>query len=125
MENMTENNISKLVKRFPSILPENIYIECDDGWYDIIYNLCRAIQHEVNNSGCPQVEARQIKEKFASLRFYYSGGNEVVDAIVNKYEKMSHDVCEISGDKGVLTVKNGWYKTLSTKMAKELGFATR
>jgi hypothetical protein len=122
---MTDEKVDKLIKRFPDIFPEIFNIECDDGWYDLIFNLCRDVQHEVNNSGCSQVEARQIKEKFASLRFYYSGGNEVVDAIVNKYEKMSHNVCEISGDKGVLTVKNGWYKTLSTKMAKELGFVTK
>ena len=119
---MTDKNAQKLIQRFPAIFSENFCFECDDGWYDILYNLCRDIQNEVNNSGCPQVEARQIKEKFASLRFYYHGGNEVVDAIVNKYEKMSHNVCEISGDKGVLTEKNGWYKTLSPKMAKEFGF---
>ncbi len=119
---MTDKNTEKLVNRFPSIFKENFYFECDDGWFDIIFNLCKDVQHEINNSGCEQVVAVQVKEKFAGLRFYSSGGNEVTDAIIDKYAKLSSDTCEVTGGKGYLCEKLGWYKTLSTQSATLLGF---
>jgi len=119
---MTEKNTKKLINRFPDIFRNISYIECDDGWFDIIYNLCKDLQHEINNSGCEQVVALQVKEKFAGLRFYASGGNEVTSAIIDKYAKLSMDTCEITGGKGYLCEKYGWYKTLSTQSAILLGF---
>lgn len=119
---MTDKNNKKLCNRFPDIFSENFYFECDDGWFDIIFNLCKDIQHEINNSGCKQVIAAQVKEKFAGLRFYASGGNEVTDAMIEKYCKLSRETCEITGGKGYTCQKNGWYKTLSTQSAILLGF---
>lgn len=119
---MTDKNTEKLVNRFPSIFKENFYFECDDGWFDIIFNLCKDMQHEINNSGCEQVVAAQVKEKFAGLRFYASGGNEVTSAMIDKYEKLSYETCEITGGKGDLCEKHQWYKTLSTQSALLLGF---
>ena len=67
----------KLKSSFP-ILLKNMYgktnetcmawgIQCDDGWYDLIFNLCKELQHwcDVNNV---QLIAEQIKEKFGGLR---------------------------------------------------------
>lgn len=119
---MTDKNNKKLCNRFPDIFSENFYFECDDGWFDIIFNLCKDMQHEINNSGCEQVIAAQVKEKFAGLRFYVSGGNQVTDAMIDKYCKMSRETCEITGGKGYTCQKNGWYKTLSTQSAILLGF---
>ena len=119
---MTDKNTEKLVNRFPSIFKENFYFECDDGWFDIIFDLCRDMQQEVNNSGCEQVVAAQVKEKFAGLRFYSSGGNEVTHAMIEKYSKLSSQTCEVTGGKGSVHEKNGWYKTLSTQSAILLGF---
>ena len=119
---MTDKNTEKLRNRFPSIFKENFYFECDDGWFDIIYNLCKDMQYEINNSGCDQVVAAQVKEKFACLRFYATGGNEVTDAMIEKYCKLSRETCEITGGKGYTCQKNGWYKTLSTQSAILLGF---
>jgi len=119
---MTDKNINKLIKKFPNIFKDLKYIECDDGWFDIIYNLCKDVQQEIDNSGCEQVIAAQVKEKFAGLRFYASGGNEVTDAMIEKYCKLSRETCEITGGKGYTCQKNGWYKTLSTQSAILLGF---
>jgi hypothetical protein len=119
---MTDKNTEKLINRFPNIFKENFYFECDDGWFDIIFNLCKDIQQEINNSGCEQVVAAQVKEKFAGLRFYSSGGNEVTHAMIEKYSKLSSQTCEVTGGKGSVHQKNGWYKTLSTQSAILLGF---
>jgi hypothetical protein len=119
---MTDKNTKKLVERFPNIFGKNFLFECDDGWFDIIFDLCRDMQQEVNNSGCEQVVAAQVKEKFAGLRFYSSGGNEVTHAMIEKYSKLSSQTCEVTGGKGSLYEKNGWYKTLSAQSAILLGF---
>jgi hypothetical protein len=119
---MTEKNTKRLVERFPQIFKEAFYFECDDGWFDIIFELCKDMQQEVNNSGCEQVVAVQVKEKFAGLRFYASGGNEVTNAMIEKYSKLSMEVCELTGGKGYLCKKHGWFKTLSTQSAILLGF---
>lgn len=119
---MTDKNTKKLVERFPNIFGKNFLFECDDGWFDIIFDLCRDMQQEVNNSGCEQVVAAQVKEKFAGLRFYSSGGNEVTHAMIEKYSKLSSQTCEVTGGKGSVYEKNGWYKTLSAQSAILLGF---
>lgn len=68
-----------------------------------------------------QVVAEQIKEKFGTLRFYYSGGDEYVRGIVNFAESMSSVICEITGNPGEIR-RNGWLKTLSYQEAEKLGY---
>lgn len=55
---------------------ENIYqkwgFECDNGWYDLIHELCQKITDRFARDGKePGIEVLQVKEKFGSLRFYY------------------------------------------------------
>lgn len=55
----------------------NIYqawgCECSEGWYPLIRELCQAITDRYTQDGIPvDIVVEQIKEKFASLRFYYS-----------------------------------------------------
>ncbi|RRS01093.1 hypothetical protein EIP75_22130 [Aquabacterium soli] len=40
------------------------------GWYPLVDELCRSIEAELGPQGCEKIEVRQIKEKFAGLRFY-------------------------------------------------------
>lgn len=55
----------------------NIYkkwgIECSSGWYQLIHDLCQEITDRYAVDEAPvDIVIQQIKEKFASLRFYYS-----------------------------------------------------
>lgn len=58
-----------------------------------------------------QVVATQVKEKFGSLRFYYSGGDDLIDGIVRMAESMSDRTCEECGAPGTPS-SNGWIQTL-------------
>lgn len=60
---------------------------------------------------CPQVIAMQVKEKFGTLRFYYSGGDDIVSGIVRMADSMSEVMCEECGAPGV-TRSGGWIRTL-------------
>lgn len=146
-------------------------IECGDGWYYIIDSLCCAMSRmwttsiqidaedavklavEESSIGgyflkipAPQVIATQVKEKFATLRFYYKLDVEpnikellksnkypdlekimdryysYFDGMVHMAESMSARTCELSGQDGEMHVsggnRGGWYKTLNPEIAK-------
>lgn len=128
---------AKLIKKFPKILkakkknmsPFSAYgVECDDGWYDMIFNLCTELQTLCDSNGT-QVIALQIKEKFATLRFYMSIGDGATDAqykatneIIKKYEDMSSKTCEVTGNVGCLYKRGFWVKTLCAESAILLGY---
>ena len=55
----------------------NIYqrwgCECADGWYQLLHDLCQEITDTYSNAGMPiDIIVEQVKEKFATLRFYHS-----------------------------------------------------
>lgn len=45
-------------------------MECCDGWYDIIDELCANLQFNTDNNVHPQVEFVQVKEKYGRLTIY-------------------------------------------------------
>lgn len=70
----------KLVKKFPIIFSQyggNMRdtcmawgMECGDGWYNIIHDLCENVTTLIGDKNI-KVTAAQVKEKFGELRFYY------------------------------------------------------
>lgn len=59
----------------------------------------------------PQVTLDQVKEKFGTLRFYYTGGDDIIDGMVRMAESMSGVTCEECGAPGEQT-SGGWIKTV-------------
>jgi hypothetical protein len=59
----------------------------------------------------PQVTLDQVKEKFGTLRFYYTGGDEYISGMVTMAEAMSGTTCESCGNPGKQT-NGGWIKTI-------------
>ena len=45
-------------------------------------------------------EVIQVKEKYATLRFYFSGGNERIEDLVDLAERASEQTCEDCGKQG-------------------------
>ena len=58
----------------------------------------------------PQVTLDQVKEKFGTLRFYYTGGDDEIRGMVRMAESMSAVTCEKCGLPGTQT-QGGWIKT--------------
>ena len=89
--------------------------ECGDGWFQILNQLMGNIQHHIdwkNRKGevVPQVTLDQVKEKFGTLRFYYTGGDDYISRMVTMAESMSGVTCESCGKPGTQT-SGGWIKT--------------
>jgi len=59
----------------------------------------------------PQVTLDQVKEKFGTLRFYYTGGDDYIRGMVTMAEAMSGVICEECGNPGE-TKGQGWVVTL-------------
>lgn len=57
----------------------------------------------------PQVVATQVKEKFGSLRFYFVGGDDYIDGIVDMATSMSYCTCEVCGAPGT-SESEGWVR---------------
>ena len=58
----------------------------------------------------PQVTLDQVKEKFGTLRFYYTGGDEYIHGMVTLAEAMSGVTCEGCGNIGERR-GGGWVHT--------------
>jgi hypothetical protein len=90
--------------------------ECGDGWFNILNQLMGNIQHHIDwkekqGKPVPQVTLDQVKEKFGTLRFYYTGGDEYIRGMVTMAEAMSGTTCESCGNPGEQT-RGGWIKTI-------------
>jgi hypothetical protein len=82
--------------------------ECEDGWFDLLWNLCEKIEPFAPED----FRVQQIKESFGSLRFYAShyGVQEVYEQI-QVAEAKSEVICEVCGKDGKL--RGGlWLRTL-------------
>lgn len=66
----------------------------------------------------PAIKIDQIKEKFATLRVYVSGGDEQVRGMISFAEYICEKTCEVSGKQGTIHSRNGWLKTLSSEIAQ-------
>lgn len=64
-------------------------------------------QYRTVTESIPQVEATQVKEKFGTLRFYHSGGDNTIDGMVYLAEGMSGVTCEECGAPGQMNT-SGW-----------------
>lgn len=105
--------------------------ECGDGWFELLDDLSRKIEEINLKVASPPwyakawnwvrgktpvaVEAMQVKEKFGTLRFYYSGPasgkyrNAVLD-LVSKAERLSETTCEACGSPaGKLRSSKSWW----------------
>lgn len=97
------------------------YPWCDGGWLDLLERLCARIEAALGPGEHIRIE--QIKEKFASLRCYWSG--EVSPATAARIreavalaEARSACTCERCGDVGRLYRADGVYMTRCSVHAK-------
>jgi len=129
---MNPENTKKLYDKYPKIFAQhNLTIqescmpwgmECGDGWYWLIDNLCDCIQGYIDSNKhlkLQQLEATQVKEKFGTLSFYTSNADEMMRGMVWLTEHMSADTCEGCGSTKDVTQTKGWIKTRCKKCMEE------
>lgn len=124
---MSPELTKQLYDKFPDLFKEkdlppeqsNMYwgFECSDGWYNIIFTLCSLIQiHQKSQTpDYKPVVVQQVKEKFGTLRFYYTGGDDIIFGMVAYAEAISGMTCEVCGDRGTTDWKRSWVRTVCSK----------
>lgn len=128
MENiMNKSNTEKLFNRFNFFKPERPITEAlmafgfehEDGWFDIIWNLCEDLEVLIKEENIQDFEVVQVKEKFGSLRFYTDGGTNSIYNRINKAEGDSSATCEKCGKQPAKsTTERSWIKTLCEECSK-------
>lgn len=113
---------NKLMRKYPKIFrqanlsPQETCmcwgIECGNGWYNIIDDLCGFIQCTVDNGNCEQVEAVQVKEKFGTLRFYVNIEPDMIFGAIAFAGYLSSKICEECGSRDQVESTQGWIKYL-------------
>lgn len=117
---MSPENTKHLYKKYPILykgrtkpITESLMafgFECGDGWFNLIDQLSAKLE-VISNEATSPVEATQVKEKFASLRFYVGGvPPEKADEIwglISLAEKKSAITCEDCGKPGEVR-GTGW-----------------
>lgn len=111
--------LERVLNRFPS--GHLKAIECEKGWYQIIVELDDRLSRI-----CPSYEIYQIKQKYGVLRYRWGSKERLAPEmyqkmldISNAYENLSKTVCEVTGEPGVLMVKDYWLKTLNPDTAPD------
>jgi hypothetical protein len=126
----------KLIEQYPEQFKNLKYLECGDGWYEILSRLCYIVNNRLDykkrlNEPLEFFYWSQIKEKFGGLRAYCYGADEFIRGAIEMAESMSYITCEVTGEKGKVRYKkfdeNGqpipaWVKTLSDNEAEKEGY---
>lgn len=102
---MVENLLPILRDRYPEFFSSAPLreIACLPGWLDLIDELCRTLKTYMDaRPELPPIQARQVKEKFGGLRFYYSGGDAACREMVTCAEQRSMSICEVCGQTGTV-----------------------
>lgn len=117
---------TKLFEKYPKIFRQKDLdmkqtcmcwgIECGDGWYMLIDELCNSLQFHIDHNRHPQIEAVQVKEKWGSLRFYTNGEDDFQHGLISFAETMSNHICEKCGSTDDATATDtSWVQTLCKK----------
>lgn len=101
------------------LLPIDFGIECGDGWFWLVDNLCKCIYSYLKQNKLPMITVDQVKEKFGGLRFYYSGGDDLVFGMTWLAEHLSYGICEFCGTTENIGQTSGWITTMCEKCATE------
>ena len=110
----------KLFQHYPSLYsrPEDTLMrfgfEVHDGWYELIDAVSDIITRR-----SPDAHARQVKEKFGGLRFYYGGGDAYCHGAARLAEELSYSICEVCGAPGSVYNNGGWISTTCAEHAAD------
>jgi hypothetical protein len=133
---MSPELTDKLISAYPEQFKNLKWIECQDGWYDIISRLCYIVNNHLDrkkrlNEPLEFFYWSQMKEKFGGLRAYCYGSDDFIKGVIEMAESMSYITCEASGEKGKLrkqriaedgSITSAWIKTLCDDEAKKEGY---
>jgi Zn finger protein HypA/HybF involved in hydrogenase expression len=131
-------NNSTIREDFSEFLNECFDFSTEEGWSDLIYNLCKDVKKIIddNHINHDALKILQIKEKFGGLRFYIEINPEInaswttemneyvtsqIYNLIHRIENESYGICEKCGNKeNATTNKDNWIRTLCPQCREKL-----
>lgn len=125
----------KLIQKYPKIFQDYEgnpgmvnWHGVPEGWLPIIDKLCGSIQNYIDNYKRwikekdewvhpPQLTCTQMKEKYGGLRFYYEGGDDLMEGMVVMAEYLCSNTCQDCGSEQDIGRTAGWITTLCRSCA--------
>lgn len=111
----------KLFKKYPKIFKQKDLsmqdtcmcwgIECGDGLYWLINQLCKQLQYDIDYNEHPQIEATQVKEKFGRLVFSVNNPTEYQQGVIRFAETLSCHICHKCGTIQHIGQTSNWIYT--------------
>jgi len=126
---INKEHSQKLITDFPNMFELPYGFECGDGWFQLIYDLSKAlyegcIDHGISIGSDQETEDRfyvnQVKEKYGTLRYYTNYRWDWMDLLIDKAEGKSESICEACGKEGFLDKKQNWYYTRCNNCWKQV-----
>lgn len=111
---MNQELVDKLSAKYPHVFKKLKYIECCDGWFELIDSMCSLIEDYIIKLPIElqdQIFAEQIKQNFGLLRVYFSKNISYIDGAIDMAEMCSKYTCEDCGSHGEIRSK-GWIQVL-------------
>lgn len=109
-------------KEYPLCFKNNtleFFPEHDKGWNNLIEELLRKIETHLKDNPDLAFQIDQIKQKYGTLRFYISGGDDKIYDLVTEAEDKSCETCELCGQAAILhKAGNRWVQTLCRECGK-------
>ena len=111
----------------------NANVSIPAGWYALVEELLQTIDSIVKDYGLPKINYLQIKQKFTSLRVYFSydrneqpyvstpfkqEGLDMINDLVDLYEGFSIKTCTLTGKPGKQVNIGGFYTVLHESLFK-------
>jgi hypothetical protein len=94
---MNDKNTEKLFKRFPFLkkhcLPEGF--ECGDGWYKLVYNMCKELK-TVNPPS--EFVITKVAEKHGELEVHSKNGAMRTRVVIDESNTASIEICDGCGN---------------------------
>lgn len=128
--------LDQLIEKYPltfKYMETATYSFLPEGWFGLLDHTCSKIEpileecyktHPIDEYGLGAFRVEQIKEKYGTLRFYFTfhtknnKAYEEVCNLVDRAELDSHDTCEVTGKPGEVCIAGSWFKTLSEDVRK-------
>jgi len=93
--------------------------DCGRGWEPLIRELSEILEKFNRENPEIPIKATQVKEKYASLRFYVNSAPDPLWDLISTYEDRSEKICEECGKESSGPRGKGWIRTLCEDCWKE------
>jgi diaminopimelate decarboxylase len=118
---MNQSLIDSLFEKYPNLFVKTEAITCEDGWFDIIDEMCQKIQDYIDKEEEVQTRIFKIVNLYGGLHINaFTDSCEVIEDYIEEAEAKASSTCEFTGLPGELHCRGSLYHVTTARKAKEL-----